>query len=76
MFEVYKTKIRLTSLSEINKLNSFVIVVYKIEARAILLLMALIFSLMANIRAIYTKRFGAIYKKYLVFVWYSRITLY
>ena len=30
---VYKTKIRLTSLSEINKLNSFVIVVYKIEAR-------------------------------------------
>jgi hypothetical protein len=35
VFEVYKTKIRLTSLSEINKLNSFVIVVYKIEARAI-----------------------------------------
>jgi hypothetical protein len=30
---VYKTKIRLTSLSEINKLNSFVIVIYKIEAR-------------------------------------------
>jgi hypothetical protein len=30
---VYKTKIRLTSLSEINKLNSFGIVIYKIEAR-------------------------------------------